>query len=309
MRIRPVLALSVAAVLAVLLAGCTAPATPGEPEVAPPVDLCAVAAPSGPVSDAIVVSGEFGSPASVTLAAPLTVGGIERRVVVEGEGDPLGSGDLVDYAMTVFDASTGTQVLTEGYDSAASLSVPAASLAQYLGCAPVGSRVVLAVPETDQAAASVWVVDVLGTTPGRATGEDQEPVDGMPTVQLGETGAPTITVPGGEPPSKTRVAELKKGDGAVIAPGDSVMVQYTGVRWSTGEVFDSSWRNGTPTAVVTTDLIPGYREALEGHTVGSQVLVVIPPADAYGEGEINKEDLTGETLVFVIDILEAQPTA
>jgi peptidylprolyl isomerase len=39
------------------------------------------------------------------------------------------------------------------------------------------------------------------------------------------------------------------------------------------------------------------------------VLAVIPPQEAYGEGEINKEDLTGETLVFVLDVLAAAPAA
>jgi len=131
----------------------------------------------------------------------------------------------------------------------------------------------------------------------------------MPTVTLDESGAPAIAVPGGQPPAETEVAVLKKGDGAVVAPGDSVMLHYTGVRWSNGAEFDSSWSKGAPTALVTTEVIAGYQEALEGQTVGSQVLVVVPPEFAYGEGEINEEDLTGETLVFVVNILETLPAA
>jgi peptidylprolyl isomerase len=56
-------------------------------------------------------------------------------------------------------------------------------------------------------------------------------------------------------------------------------------------------------------VVAGFQQALEGQTVGSQVLVVIPPAAGYGEGEINDQDLTGETLVFVIDILGVQRAA
>ena len=155
----------------------------------------------------------------------------------------------------------------------------------------------------------MWVLDVLDTLPAAATGAEQKTVDGMPTVELAASGAPAITVPGGEPPADTQVAVLKKGDGATVASGDTVMVQYSGVRWSTGEVFDSSWSKGAPTALVTTDVIEGYRPALEGQTVGSQVLVVIPPDEAYGAGEINEDDLTGETLVFVVDILATQPAS
>ena len=73
-------------------------------------------------------------------------------------------------------------------------------------------------------------------------------------------------------------------------------------------MFDSSWSGGAPVALVTTELIDGYKPALEGQTVRSQVLVVVPPAAAYGESEINEDDLVGETLVFVIDILAAVPT-
>ena len=46
-------------------------------------------------------------------------------------------------------------------------------------------------------------------------------------------------------------------------------------------------------------MVAGFQQALEGQTVVSQVIVVIPPVDGYGEGEINADDLVGETLVFV----------
>lgn len=307
MRTRPLAALSLAGLAVVVLTGCTGGPAPSELDVAPPVDLCAIAAPSGAVSDAVVVEGAVGSPASVSISTPLTITGTERTVVVEGTGEPLDGASLVDYATTVFDAATGGLVRAQGYDEAPTLPVPAATVGQMVGCAPVGSRVVLAVPATDEEAASIWVVDVLGAQPARATGAEQSPVDGMPAVELSDTGAPTITIPDAEPPADTEVAVLKKGDGAVVAAGDTVMVQYAGVRWSDGSVFDASWSTGAPTALVTTDVIAGYREALEGHTVGSQVLAVIPPAAAYGEGTINEVDLVGETLVFVVDILDTMP--
>lgn len=292
-----------------ILAGCTAVdgAAP-EPEIPAPVDLCALAAPAGPTSDAVVVEGEVGSPAAVAFAGPLAVTGTERSVVVEGAGEPVGGADLVGYALTVIDAATGEEVQSQGYDGAPMLPVPAVSIGQSIGCVPVGSRVVVTVPETDVEPASVRVYDVLSALPTMATGEVQEPVAGMPTVDVAESGAPTVTIPAAEPPAETTVAVLKMGPGAVVAPGDSVMVHYAGVRWSNGEIFDSSWSKGTPTVLVTSDAIAGYREALEGHTVGSQVLVAIPPESAYGEGEINEDDLTGETLVFVVDLLATAPT-
>ena len=48
--------------------------------------------------------------------------------------------------------------------------------------------------------------------------------------------------------------------------------------------------------------MPGFVQALAGQKVGSQVLVVIPPALGYGE-DAKAHELGGKTLVFVIDIL------
>ena len=40
-------------------------------------------------------------------------------------------------------------------------------------------------------------------------------------------------------------------------------------------------------------------------TVGSQVMLVIPPEEAYGD----QGELAGETLIFVVDVLDAAHTA
>ena len=56
-----------------------------------------------------------------------------------------------------------------------------------------------------------------------------------------------------------------------------------GWHYDGGTVFDSSWDKGAPTQFATTDVVPGFKQALEGQTVGSQVVAVIPPADGYGD--------------------------
>ena len=86
-------------------------------------------------------------------------------------------------------------------------------------------------------------------------------------------------------------------------------MQYTGVKWSDGTVFDSSWENGAPASFQTTGVVDGFRQALEGQTVGSQVLVVIPPALGLRRGRLVEHELAGETLVFVVDILGTQHAA
>ena len=75
--------------------------------------------------------------------------------------------------------------------------------------------------------------------------------------------------------------------------------------WNTGEIFDSSWQRGAPATFPTDGVIQGFRDALVGQTVGSQVIAIIPPDLGYGpqggtpDGSIGAED----TIVFVVDIL------
>jgi FKBP-type peptidyl-prolyl cis-trans isomerase len=140
----------------------------------------------------------------------------------------------------------------------------------------------------------------------KSDGEDQALPEGFPaiTVTVAEDGTPTVTLPGGEAPIDLQMATLKVGDGPEVAEGADVQVKYVGQKWSDGSIFDSTPWDGDAISFNTAAVIPGFTQALEGATVGSQVLVVIPPALAYGEvAETNTSDLAGETLVFVVDIL------
>ena len=50
--------------------------------------------------------------------------------------------------------------------------------------------------------------------------------------------------------------------------------------------------------------IKGWKQGLAGHTVGSQVLLVVPPSLGYGNKDQEKIP-ANSTLVFVVDILAA----
>lgn len=313
MRIRPLAALSIAALAALLLAGCSSAGTPDASASPSPSgsagDLCASAAASGAASDAVTVDGPVGSAATAKFTSPLQVPAVQRTVETEGK-DKLTTGQFIEYAYSVFNAETGAKLASMGYTPGEVLpqAVSADGGGQLFGCAGPGSRIVAVAPAAETAPAVVYVIDVLSVVPTSATGVAQAPVAGMPTVKLGKDGAPTITLPGGAAPSSTGISVLKKGDGAVVGAGDKVLVQYTGIKWSDGSVFDSTWqKGGVPISFETTGVVPGFRKALEGQTVGSQVLVVMTPADGYGEkSDANKNALAGETLVFVIDIIGTQ---
>lgn len=306
MRLRPIAILSAAAVSALLLAGCGSAASPEASPSGTVADLCGSAASSGAESQAITVDGDQGTDSTATFTAPLDVTEVQRTVLQEGDGQ-IAAGDFVQYAYTVFDATTGAKLASLGYEPGQVLptQVSAESGGQLFGCDGPGARIVATAPSTETTPAVVYVLDVLEVVPTAAWGDEQAPVDGLPTVELTDDGAPTITVPDADAPTATEIAVLKKGDGATVASGDTVLVQYTGALWSDGTVFDSSWENGTPTTFATTQVVTGFAKALEGQAVGSQVLAVIPPAEGYGDAEQGAIP-ANSTLVFVVDILGTQ---
>ena len=315
MRTRSLAALSVAALSAVLLAGCSTPADPDAeptPSTSAALDLCDAQVASGAATESVTVEGEIGQKSSATFTAPLEVTELQSTVVSEGSGDPVSSGDLVTYALSAFSADTGEELASMGYADSPLLpqQISAESpLGQIFGCATPGTRVVAAFPATEQGAGEVYVIDLIDVVPTAATGEEQEPVDGMPTVELADDGQPSVTLPDGDMPTEFQKATLKKGDGAVVEPGDQVLVQYHGVSWNSGEVFDESWGGAPFPFTVGSGVVQGFSDAVTGETVGSQIIAVLPPSAAYGEGEITDADLKGQTLVFVVDIIGAAPAA
>ncbi|WP_424447406.1 FKBP-type peptidyl-prolyl cis-trans isomerase [Microbacterium arborescens] len=319
MRLRPFAALSVVAVSALALAGCAggdaATETPS-PNASGASSQCLVDAQPGEASDSIEVSGSAPE-LSATVTPGLEPTEIERTLTTRGDGDDLVSGDLVSGSYAIYDGATG-ELLEQSRDTSPDDSglVPVLlDPQQYsvfvaaLECAPLGSTAALAIPGSafgEGRTSVVVVAEGVEKLPTRADGTDQAPVDGMPTVELAENGAPTIALPGTDAPTEVQLANLKTGDGATVQPGDTAFVQYTGVKWSDGSVFDSSWDRGQPAAFPTNGVVAGFQQALEGQQVGSQVLVVIPPAAGYGAQEGN--ELQNETLVFVVDILGVQRT-
>lgn len=314
------------AIIAVLgatlgLAACT----DGASDAASPTPTATAlgCASEGEATAAVQASGDFAVKPVTVFPTPMSVEETERSTLIEGTGAEVAEGDtvLVDY--TLYNGTSGAEFSASSYASGgrAAFEVDTeqylAGLVKAVNCTTVGSRVVAVVPPEDAfgeegsaelgIAASdsiVMVIDVEAIVPTAATGEPQPTVDGLPTVALAEDGTPTITVPDAPAPAELQLGVLKKGDGQTVADGDSLIVQYQGVVWGTGEVFDQSWGKGTPASFGTGDVIEGFKEAMVGQTVGSQVLVVIPPAKGYGEAGNANAGISGtDTLVFVVDIL------
>jgi FKBP-type peptidyl-prolyl cis-trans isomerase len=307
--------------LAASLAACSS--------ASPVVADCLPTSP-GSSSDAVTISGNFGEEPTVEFDFPLNVEETQRTVVIAGDpGDDESvarTNDDIMIQFALYNGATGEK-LTSSYESGAEeefivdedIYLP--GLIKTLQCSPVGERVVGVIPPGDALGENgsaelgveggdsiVFIADIVSIAPGVATGAKQPAVEGMPIVTLAEDGTPTIEIPSSDPPTDLQIAVLKKGDGDVVLDGDSVKVQYLGINWNTNTVFDKSWDQALPPSFSTDGVVPGFAQALIGQSVGSQVLVVIPPELAYGsEGGAGGAIGGTDTIVFVIDILDVTP--
>jgi len=109
----------------------------------------------------------------------------------------------------------------------------------------------------------------------------------------------------GAPPDVLTLEDVVEGQGAAADAGDRLTVHYTGLRWSDGGTFDSSWERGTPLIVElgAGRVIPGWEQGLVGMRVGGRRVLTIPPALAYGDRGAGAVIGPGETLVFVVDLI------
>lgn len=114
---------------------------------------------------------------------------------------------------------------------------------------------------------------------------------------------PEVEVPD-EIPTELQVTVIEEGTGPAAEAGDTVIVDYVGVRTRDGVEFDNSYDRFEPFPVVLGQggVIAGWDEGLVGVQAGARVRLDIPSDLAYGaeaRGEIIGEN---EALTFLIDV-------
>lgn len=116
---------------------------------------------------------------------------------------------------------------------------------------------------------------------------------------------PDVTIPAGDPPAELVLEDLSIGDGAEATAGTVVEVHYVGVAWSTQRQFDASWdRNESfEFRLGAGQVIQGWDQGFAGMRVGGRRRITIPPDMGYGAHGAGGVIKGGETLVFVVDLL------
>ena len=119
---------------------------------------------------------------------------------------------------------------------------------------------------------------------------------------------PEIDFPDGPPPTELEVTDLTEGDVAEATAGSTVSVHYVGVAHSTGEQFDASYDRGSPLQfrLGVGQVISGWDTGVQGMRVGGRRQLVIPPHLAYGDRGAGGVIAPGESLIFVVDLLDVR---
>jgi peptidylprolyl isomerase len=294
----------------------------------PPVVLAACT--GGGEDVGVEVSGPYGSQPKVSIPAAAPEGKLVIDTPIDGKGPVLRKGDLViaDYVGYTWNAKSNRLLAssyTGGHPGAFPRGALVPGLEKALDGQRVGTRVLTVVPPKEgygpkgyptlRIAGSdslVYVLDVVGRYPktdtARGTPRSQRDPR-LPQVAAGRPGQPpTVKIPRAAPPRKLLARTLIEGSGQPVRGGQVVALQYTGVLWRDGKVFDSSWRAGRvyATTIGRGQVVKGLDEGVVGQKVGSRVLLVVPPAWGYGAKGLEQVGIRGtDTLVFAVDILGA----
>ncbi len=307
-----------------------------------PLAACAVLAGCGssgsPAADAnaaVTVSGSFDKTPSVTIPAQKAGTNLVVSTPIKGSGDTLKSGNAALANVAIYKWSGTTHALVDSTFGSGPQMIPAqmglTGLTSALKGARIGSRIVAVMPPKYGYGAGgqsqlkisgtdtlVWVIDLLQqfSATQAATGPQVSNGGGkLPAVTAKAGQAPVITIPKSSPPAKLSVTTLIKGNGPKLAAGDTVVAQYVGSIWRTGKVFSTTWPSAQEPAGLPFSfqlgggVIAGWNQGLTGVTVGSRVMLVIPPALGYGPtgGQPSAGITKTDSLVFVIDVLGVQP--
>ncbi len=274
------------------------------------------------------VTGAFGKEATIALPGP-DPSGYSATVLTTGTGAKVLKGDLL-VAQYLGETWRDGKVFDQSYGRgqpvqfAIGVGKVIPGWDEKLVGQTIGSRVLLVLPPAKGYGAAgnaqagilgtdtlVFVVDIVGAFGAKssANGTPVAPVAGLPTVTATAGQKPVVAIAkGAKAPAKLVAQPLLTGSGTPVKKGQTLVAQYVGVVFGTGKQFDASWDRGEPAQfpIGVGQVIPGWDKSLVGATIGSRMLLVIPPADGYGTAGNAQAGIKGtDTLVFVVDILGA----
>ena len=130
-----------------------------------------------------------------------------------------------------------------------------------------------------------------------------EPLSNTSTTEAVQLDRPLLAAPS-VIPTELIITDIVEGTGRAVSEGDTVWVDYTGVRSADGLEFDNSYQRGEPIAftVGIGSVIDGWDTGLIGAKAGGQRRLDIPADMAYGDNPPGGVIEAGDALTFMLEI-------
>ena len=272
---------------------------------------------SGDTMQGVSASGKLGSKPDISFKTPFKVENQTHQVIQEGDGEVIRDGDRVCTRSLALDAKTG-KVINSTWDKSSpecSIVISKKSIPAYYDTfkgLKVNSTVAVGIDESGSGSSQatdsyIMALTFVSRSKNLTRAQGQKVTDlpsDLPKISLDDKGKPSLDLNGYKPEAGLVVQPLIKGKGAKVGQHQSVSANYTGWLASDGKQFDSSWDRGQASDFSLDQVIKGWQQGLAGQTVGSQVLLVIPPDLGYGSQK-QQSIPANSTLIFVVDILAA----
>jgi peptidylprolyl isomerase len=277
------------------------------------------------LKDKIQVSGPYGEKPTITIDSPLKVSKTTSWTTEVGKGDTVGAEATTILGLTLADGRTGKTVISTHDKGQRPLEVKLGdqvfpALAKSLVGKTADSRVVVASTSDDaygdQGApqigvkggdAVVMVADVLSTDPTKIldgpTGASTPTPATAPTIKQSGDDLTGLDFTGLKKPTKFRAIQLRAGTGPVIENPDRIAADYLGQVWGSKEPFNNTYgKEPARFSIGLGGVIKAWDQGLAGLKEGARVMLICPPAVAYGK-TAQPGIPANSTLVFVIDVL------
>lgn len=275
--------------------------------------------------DTVTVSGDVGKVPKVTWDGQVAPEDIETEVLTEGDGEVIEAGDGALAHIWIGNGFTEEEAYSSYEATSPQLLVGEVSepFKQALEGHTVGSRVAVAASAEEAFGEGgnaqlgignkdgvVFVVDLLARVGDEPFGEEREAAKWAPGLIEADGVITGLDFADANKPSKNLLdTTLVKGEGPVVKSGQTIAVNYLGQVYQAKQPFDESYSADKTQAsfpIGIGQVVPGWDKELVGKTVGSRVILSIPPADGYGKEGNKDAGIKGtDTLFFVVDILAA----
>ena len=273
---------------------------------------------SGDTMQGVSASGKLGSKPDISFKTPFKVENQTHQVIQKGDGEVIRDGDRVCTRSLALDAKTG-KVINSTWDKSSpecSIVISKKSIPAYYDTfkgLKVNSTVAVGIDESGSGSSSqatssyIMALTFVSRSKNLTRAQGQKVTDlpsDLPKISLDDKGKPSLDLNGYQPKGGLVVQPLIKGKGSKVGQHQSVSANYTGWLASDGKQFDSSWDRGQASDFSLDQVVKGWQQGLAGQTVGSQVLLIVPPDLGYGSQQQQKIP-ANSTLIFVVDILAA----